>query len=144
MRRFFSRSLAVLIAVVTIVMSLAVYPADTEAATTDYDIYKVTTSANLRESPSMSGKWIMVVPAGKYVAFIDEGENSYYHVKYGEYEGYIYVYCVNKDTSKSFDDYIAQFPGLESEYDDHGTNGISHITGIAGVQNAVDLTRNPE
>ena len=144
MRRIFSKALAVLIAVVTIVMSLAVYTADTEAATTDYDIYKVTTSANLRESPSMSGKWIMVVPAGKYVAFIDEGENSYYHVKYGEYEGYIYVYCVNKDTSKSFDDYIAQFPGLEIEYDDHGTNGISHITGIAGVQNAVDLTRNPE
>ncbi len=144
MKKLISKSLPVMLAVIIVLASLPVFTTDTEAATTNYDIYKVTTSANLRESPSQSGKWIMVVPAGKYVAFIDEGENSYYHVKYGEYEGYIYVYCVNKDTTKTYSDYIAQFPGLEEESEEHGTSGISHITGISGVQSAVDLTRDPE
>ena len=120
----------------TVTPSMVITDASTNK--TEYPIYKVTASANLRESASINGKWIMVVPAGKYVAFIDEGENSYYHVKYGNYEGYIYVYCVVEDTSKTFDDYIAQFPDLQQQYEEEelGSSGSSGYLGYISNGNS--------
>ena len=134
MKSLFKRMLAVMLMAVTILVTVtpSMVIADAASGKSEYDIYKVTASANLRESPSIEGKWIMVVPAGKYVAFIDDGDNSYYHVKYGDYEGYIYVYCVVEDEAKTFDDYIAQFPDLAAKYENEEEIGKADTTSYLG------------
>lgn len=134
----FKKTVVMLLVTVIIIASL---PISTEAVSVknEYKIYKVTTSANMRESAAKSGKWITVIPAGVYVAVVDFGENSYYHVKYGEYDGYAYMYCLVEMTDKTYSDYIAQFPNLVEE---SSVSTVTQLGSLNSSMGAMALTDN--
>ncbi len=58
----------------------------------------VTTRAKLREAPSVESQQITVVPVGEEITIVDNGENGYAHVLYGDYEGYVYARCIEYDS----------------------------------------------
>lgn len=79
----------------------------------EYPIYKVRTGSNLRETPSIDGRWLMNVPKGAYVVLMDGKQHgNYYHVRYGAYDGYLYCGSIVLDQNVSFSDYRQQFPEL--------------------------------
>ena len=135
MGKLFNRLTIIVLVLVIAFSSLPVY-VNAASSKNEYPIYKVTVSTNLRESPSKSGTWITTVPPGAYVAVLDEGENSFYHIRYGNIEGYMYMYCLQEDSSKSYDDYLAQFPN----YTEQNDGLVSQIASMASTQSASTLT----
>lgn len=100
------------VAVIMAVVAMLAMPVHA-SVTSEYPVYKVTTRANLRSSASINGGWIYTLPTGVLVVLLDEkADNSYYHVQYGEYEGYIYCACISKCEDKEYADYVNQFPEL--------------------------------
>lgn len=79
----------------------------------EYPIYMVRTGSNLRETPSVDGKWLMNVPKGAYVVLMDgKKHGNYYHVRYGAYDGYLYYGSIVLAQDAVFSDYRLQFPEL--------------------------------
>ncbi len=79
----------------------------------EYPIYRVRTGSNLRETPSVEGKWLMNVPKGAYVVLMDgKKHGNYYHVRYGAYDGYLYYGSITLAQDAVFSDYRLQFPEL--------------------------------
>lgn len=79
----------------------------------EYPIYRVRTGSNLRETPSIDGKWLMNVPKGAYVVLMDgKKHGNYYHVRYGDFDGYLYYGSIILDEDAVFSDYKLQFPEL--------------------------------
>lgn len=79
----------------------------------EYPIYLVRTGSNLRETPSIEGRWLMNVPKGAYVVLMDgKKHGNYYHVRYGAYDGYLYCGSITLAPNAVFSDYRLQFPEL--------------------------------
>lgn len=79
----------------------------------EYPIYQVRTGSNLRDTPSIDGKWLMNVPKGAYVVLMDgKKHGNYYHVRYGAFDGYLYYGSIRLATDAVFSDYTLQFPEL--------------------------------
>lgn len=79
----------------------------------EYPIYQVRTGSNLRDTPSVDGKWLMNVPKGAYVVLMDgKKHGNYYHVRYGDFDGYLYYGSIRLATDAVFSDYTLQFPEL--------------------------------
>ena len=75
------------------------------------EIYTVLARSNMHATPSTEGRWVTTVPDGAFVVGLGL-ENDFYHVRYGEYEGYVYRGCVSVKEEATYQDYINQFPEL--------------------------------
>lgn len=75
-------------------------------------ICTVIVNSKMRSTPSKSGSQVTSVPDGAFVVVLEK-EGDYFKVQYGEYEGYIYRGCVSLSKTHSYDEYVAQFPGIE-------------------------------
>ena len=71
--------------------------AGTEQKSQKATTLKTLAGLSLRESPSSEADVLAVVPAGKRVEILDEGENGYYHVFYKGKEGYVYAKALDEE-----------------------------------------------
>lgn len=94
-------------AFICIIFSCRAYAADDNSNL--IDVCEILTRSNMRSSPSQDGKWVATIPEGAYVLIVDEGEAGFYHIEYGEYEGYVYAGCISAASQHVVDDYTGQF-----------------------------------
>lgn len=104
------RMIAIVLAtLICILCNCTAYAADDDSNL--IDICEILTRSNMRSSPSQNGRWVATIPEGAYVLIVDEGESGFYHVEYGEYEGYVYAGCISAASQHRIDDYTGQFEG---------------------------------
>ena len=140
------------VSMAAVVLALAVFwayscPAYALIEREEATVYKVTTRANLRETASINGRWIYTVPTGVLVVLLDEKiENSYCLIQYGEHEGYIYAACIKEETSKTYNDYVNQFPELFEEPDEYDSvnDALGRESDNVEVTDIVDDNKNSD
>ena len=101
----------ILIAVILFSQSIVV-EAKEEKDEYSEGVYTVSTRANFREKATKNSRWIMTIPTGVFVMIDGKEDNSYYHARYGAYEGYIYKGCIEKNNKCTYSSYREQFPEL--------------------------------
>lgn len=106
--------------------------------TNGYDVRRIRTGCNMRETPSQNGNWVMAVPTGTLVVVLEESDSTYTLVQYGEYEGYVYSACLVKDEDITYIDYMDQFPGLGGMCTSLIENAMSALSAEAITSSALD------
>ena len=125
------RWLLFLLIVVLTFGSIEIIADAAETNTTEYEIYVILATSNLRAEPSKEGRWITTIPSGAYVILLDMTDTDIRLINYYGVEGYIYRGCIKKlegnelkaalielglDTNESAADLSAKVPAIALEY----------------------------
>lgn len=111
----------------------------------EYPIYQVRTGSNLRDTPSVDGKWLMNVPKGAYVVLMDgKKHGNYYHVRYGAFDGYLYYGSVVLAEDAVFSDYTLQFPELYGDAEKAEATKQEMDDEIRELQDVYSDSNNPD
>ena len=125
------RCLLYILIVVLMTDSIELVAEASETNTTEYEIYIVLATSNLRAEPSKEGRWIATIPYDAYVVLLDMTDTDFRLVSYNGVEGYIYHGCIKKldgtelqkaiielglEGTDSSADFLSAKPSIVSEY----------------------------
>lgn len=127
------RRLVALLAVVVLSLSNTVTVMAQNETESEY-VYEVLVRANLRETPSTDGRWIMTVPAGALVFVLEETQADYWYISYEGVKGYIYTGCIVEASEEAAAE-AEELQNIDIEAEENSAQEIAeNVTGMTAEE----------